>query len=94
MYAEGMVSLLVIATTVEVARERSPRRLLIVSLAIMATPFVEVALLTSFMGGHDSAAFGWIYFTWGCIASGLSLLIVSGVRFVKERRKQRSSGRE
>jgi hypothetical protein len=93
-YVDGIVSLFVIATTVEMARERSPRTLLMISLAIMATPFLAAALVASFMSGHHSAPFGLIYFIWACVASGLSLLIVAGVRFVKERRKQRLSANE
>src|SRR5271156_3224475 len=70
MFVEIIVSVLVIATTIEVAEERSPRLLLLVSLAITATPFASVAVLSPFMaGGHDSATFAVMYFTFGCVIS-------------------------
>src|SRR5271156_2276728 len=95
MFVEIIVCVLVIATTIEVAEERSPRLLLLVSLAITATPFASVAVLSPFMaGGHDSATFAVMYFTFGCVISGLPLMIVAGVRFVSERRRGRSSAKE
>jgi hypothetical protein len=95
MCVEAVVALFVIATTIEMARERSSGKLFVAGLAIMAAPFVALALRASMVsGGHDAATFGLIYFVWACVASGLSLLIVAGVRFVTEQRKQRSSARE
>jgi len=95
MFVEIIVCVFVIATTIEVAEERSPRLLFLVSLAITATPFASVAVLSPFMaGGHDSATFAFMYFTFGCVISGLPLMIVAGVRFVSERRRGRSSAKE
>jgi hypothetical protein len=94
-FAELLVCLTVIATAVEMARERSPRKLCVIGLVIAATPFVLVALLLRIVSvGHDAAAFGVVYFAWACVASGLSLMVVAGVRFGIEQRKQRSSARE
>jgi len=93
--AELLVCLTVIATAVEMARERSSRRLFVFGLVIAATPVVLVALLTSRVSvGHDAATFGVVYFAWACIASGLSLIVVASVRFVIEQRKLRSGGHE
>jgi hypothetical protein len=59
---------------------------------------VLIALLESIfsggLGGYDAAGFGVVYFAWACAASGPSLMVVAGVRFVIEQRKQRSSARE
>lgn len=95
MFVEIIVCVIVIATTIEVAEERSPRLLFLVSLAITATPLASVAVLSPFMsGGHDSATFAFMYFTFACVISGLPLMIVAGVRFVSERHKQRPSAHE
>jgi hypothetical protein len=95
LFIEVVVCLFVVATTVELAKERSPRMLLLASLAITATPFALIAVLGPFMsGGHDSASFSWMYFTFACVVSGPSLLVVAGVRFVNERRKRRSRSNE
>jgi surface polysaccharide O-acyltransferase-like enzyme len=84
-----------IATTVEVAEERSPRTLFLASLVITGVPFASLAILSRFMpGGHDSATFTWMYFTLACTVSGLPLMIVAGVRFVTDRRKRRASRQE
>jgi hypothetical protein len=89
-----LVCLTVIATAVEMARERSTRRLSLVGLVITATPLVLMALLVPIVsggsGGHDAVSFGVVYFAWACVASGVSLLVVAGVRFVIEQRKRRS----
>jgi hypothetical protein len=80
---ELIVCLCVAATTVEVAEERSPRTLFLVSLVITATPLASLAVLSRFVsGGHDSATFTWVYFTLACVISGLPPMIVAGVRFV------------
>jgi hypothetical protein len=96
--AELLVCLTVIATAVEMAREGSPRKLLVIGLITVATPLVLLALLESIFsggsGGHDAAGFGVVYLAWACAASGLSLMVVAGVRFVIELLKQRSSARE
>jgi hypothetical protein len=80
------------------ARERSPGRLSVVGLVIVAIPFVLIASLEFIVsggsGGHDAAGFGVLYFAWACVASGLSLLVVAGVRFIIEWRKQRLSTNE
>jgi hypothetical protein len=97
-FVELLVCLFVIGTAVEMARERSPRTLSVVGLIIAATPFVLIALLESIFssgsGGHDAAGFGVVYFAWACVASGLSLLVVAGVRFTIEWRKHRLSANE
>ena len=97
-FVELLVSLFVIGTAVEMARERSPGRLSVVGLIIVATPFVLIASLEFIVsggsGGHDAAGFGVLYFAWACVASGLSLLVVAGVRFIIEWRKQRLSANE
>jgi hypothetical protein len=94
-FVELLVCLFVVGTAVEMARERSPRKLLVVGLVITATPFVPAALVASFASGvHDAAMFGLVYFLWACVASGLSLLVVAGVRFVIEQRKRQSSANE
>jgi hypothetical protein len=92
-----LVCLFVIGTAVEMASERSPRRLSVIALIIAASPFVLIALsviVSHGSGGHDTAGFGVVYFARACVASGLSLLIVAGVRFIIERRKQRLSANE
>jgi hypothetical protein len=92
---ELIVCLFVVATTIEVAKERSPRTLFLVSLAIITTRFASVAFLSPFMaGGHDSAMFTFMHFTFACVVSGLPLMVVAGVRFVAERRKQRLNANE
>jgi hypothetical protein len=92
---ELIVCVFVIATTIEVANERSPRTLFLFSLAITATPFASAAILSPFIsGGHDSAMFTFVHFTLACVVSGLPLMIVAGVRFVSERRKPRLSANE
>jgi hypothetical protein len=97
-FVELLVCLFVIGTAVEMARERSPRRLSVIAVIITATPFVLVALVevifSGASGGHDAAGFGVVYFAWGCVASGLSLLVVAGVRFIIEWRKWRLSANE
>jgi hypothetical protein len=95
---ELLVCLTVIATAIELARERSPRKLLVVGLVTVATPFALIALLELILsggsGGHDAAGFGVVYFAWACVASGLSLTVVAGVRVIIERRKSRLSASE
>lgn len=95
---ELLVSLTVIATAVEMAREHSPRKLFVIGFITIATPLLLIALLESIfsggLGGHDAPGFGVFYFAWACIASGLSLLVVAGVRFLIEQRKQRLSADE
>jgi surface polysaccharide O-acyltransferase-like enzyme len=92
---EMAVCVFVIAATIEVAEERSPRTLFLVSLAITATPFASAAILSPFMSsGHGSPTFAFIYFTLACVISGVPLMIVAGVRFIIEQRKQRSNARE
>ena len=92
---EMVVCLFVIATTIEVAEERSPRTLFLVSLALMATPFASAAILSPFMpGGHDGPTFAILYFTLACVISGVPLMVVASVRFLGERRKRRSSAIE
>jgi surface polysaccharide O-acyltransferase-like enzyme len=89
LIVELVICLCVIATTIEVAQERSARTLLPVSLVITATPFASAAVFSPFMsGGHDSPTFAIIYFTLACVISGASLMVVAGVRFVSERRKR------
>jgi hypothetical protein len=93
--AECLACLFVVATAVEMARERSPRKLFVIGIIMTGTPCVPVALAASFAGGgHDAAMLGFVYFVWACAVSGLSLLVVAGVRFVIERRKQRLSANE
>lgn len=95
MFVEIIVCVFVIATAIEVVEERSPRLLFLASLAIIATPFASAAVLSPFMsGGHDSATFAFMYFTFACVISGLPLMVVAGVRFLRERRKGRSSAKE
>lgn len=90
MFVELVVCVFVIVTTIEVAEELSPRALFLAGLAITATPIASIAVLSPFMsGGHDSAAFTWMYFTLACVVSGLPLMVVAGVRFVAERRKSK-----
>jgi peptidoglycan/LPS O-acetylase OafA/YrhL len=95
---ELLICLFVIGTAVEMARERSLRRLSVIAVIIVATPFVLIALVevifSGASGGHDAAGFGVVYFAWACVASGLSLLVVAGVRFIVESRKQRLSANE
>jgi hypothetical protein len=95
MYAEAIICLFVIAATIETGTGRSPRKLLVASAGVIVTALISVALVGAFsLGGHTSAAFGWLYFVWTCAICGLSLLIVAVVRFVAERRKQRPSAIE
>jgi uncharacterized membrane protein YjfL (UPF0719 family) len=94
-FVELLVCLTVIGTAVEMARERSPRKLFVIGLVIAATPFVLMASLEPVgSGGHDAVGFGVIYFAWASVASGVSLLVVAGVRFVIEQRNLRSSTHE
>jgi hypothetical protein len=94
-FVELLVCLFVVGTAVEMARERSPGKLLEVGLVLTATPFVPAALVVSFAsGGHDAAMFGLVYRMRASVASGLSLSVVAGVRFVIEQRKRQSSANE
>jgi hypothetical protein len=97
-FVELLVCLFVLGTAVEMAREHSLRRLSVIALIIAATPFVLITLLELIIsdgsGGHDATSFGVVYFVWACVASGLSLLLVAGVRFIIEWRKQRLSADE
>ena len=94
VWVEGVVCLFVIATTIELAKSHSHRKLFMVGLATTATPFGLLAvLMPSVSGGHDSAGFSLLYYTWASVACGISLLIVAGVRFLIERRQERLSAR-
>jgi hypothetical protein len=92
MYVEAIICLFVVAATIEVGRERKARELFIAGVGITAAALISVGVLGRVIpGGHSSAAFGALYFVWTCAICGVSLLIVAVVRFVAERRKQRSS---
>jgi hypothetical protein len=88
---EAIVVLFVIAVTIELASERSARRLVLVSASIMATPLLLIALLNQLTsGGHDNATFGLLYFCLACGIAGLSLFVVAVVRYTIEfRQKQK-----
>lgn len=95
MYVEGIICLFVIASAIEIGRERSARKLLMAGLGVTAAALISVGVLAQVIrGGDSSAAFGALYFVWTCAICGLPLLVVAFVRFVAERRKQRSGAIE
>ena len=92
MYVEAIICLFVIAATIEIGRERTARKLLVAGAGVAASAVISVAISERFKIGEDTAAaFGALYLVWTCAICGLSLLIVAVVRFVAERRKERSS---
>jgi hypothetical protein len=88
---EALVSLFVIAATIQVANQHAGRRLFLAGFAVIITPLILIVSLTlGAVGGHDPAAFGALYFTGACWISGFSLLVVATVRHISRRKNQGS----
>lgn len=83
----------ILALTVPVAREPSLRRLAWVGLVTVVTPWCLLLVLQLFtVAGHDMAMLDSITYLWSCTISGLSLLVLAGIRSLRERRKSKIRG--